>query len=258
MPALIPSGHPDKAWRAFPRPMSGIPPGRWGIRSVPGYRHRVTGVWRRTVLVVEDHAMTRTLLTNALEQAGFDVVAVSTSIEALEAFEQSDPDLLITDVDLGSLPDGVQLARTLQAMAPHLAVLVLSNYGAVSQLPGGSLPDGAAFLSKTQLETTEALLSAVEAVLRDQPIRDRVGEQASGPMSRLTRRQLHLLRRMAEGWSNIEIADREGMTISALEKATTRMFAALGLRDDPRVNPRVVATRMFIEAFGPPRPTSDS
>lgn len=224
-----------------------------GLVAAPRYVRRVGSEWRRTALVVEDHALTRTLLATALKSAGFEAVAVSNSPDAVAAFQRVDPDVLITDVDLGSVPSGLELASILKALAPHLAVLVLSNYASSAQLPGGRVPDGAAFLSKTELESTKTLLDAVEAVLRDQPTRSSPQSRRSEPLAGLTRRQLHLLRRMAEGWSNAEIAEREDMSVSAVEKATTRMFTSLGLRDDARRNARVVAVRMFIEAYGPPR-----
>jgi DNA-binding NarL/FixJ family response regulator len=209
----------------------------------------------REVLLVEDHALTRTLLTETLEHAGFAVVAVADAHEALLAFSESDPDLLLTDIDLGSAPGGIELAAALKALAPHLAIVFLSNYASAAHATEGvRMPPGSAFVSKTELESTSVLLDAVEAVLRDRTPESGNPLLASGnPLAGLTRKQLRILRRLAEGWSNAEIAAQEEMTASALEKLMTRMFASLGLRHDSRVNSRVVATRMYIEAFGPPR-----
>lgn len=209
----------------------------------------------RQVLLVEDHALTRTLLTQTLEHAGFAVVAVADAHQALAAFSETDPDLLLTDVDLGSAPGGIELAAALKALAPHLAIVFLSNYSSAAHATQGvRMPLGSAFVSKTQLESTSVLLDAVESVLRDRtPDLGSTAPTGTSPLARLTPKQLRVLRRMAEGWSNVEIAAQEQMTASALEKLMTRMFASLGLRQDGRVNSRVVATRMYIEAFGPPR-----
>lgn len=211
---------------------------------------------RRVALVVEDHALTRTLLADALQHAGFDVVCLPDAHTALTEFDAIDPDVLIADVDLGSPPNGIELAVALTERAAYLGVVILTNYSSAAQAPGGAaLPDGTVFLRKIDLGSTDVLLDAVEATMRRQPPRRAdVETEAAGPLSNLTQRQLLLLRRMAEGWSNAQIAEQHGVTVAALEKMTTRMFTALGLHDDPRRNSRVVAVRMYIETFGPPPP----
>lgn len=52
---------------------------------------------------------------------------------------------------------------------------------------------------------------------------------------------------MAEGWSNTAIAGRLHLSISAVEKRVTAVFAKLGLQRTPDGNRRVLATRCYLE-----------
>ena len=79
------------------------------------------------MLVVEDHALMRSLVADAFGQRGFEVTASPSAVEALRLAAEADPDLLVTDIDLGSRPNGVELATILRERAPHIAVLFLSN-----------------------------------------------------------------------------------------------------------------------------------
>ncbi|MBM3686392.1 MAG: response regulator [Actinobacteria bacterium] len=72
----------------------------------------------RTVLLVEDHAMTRALVQRSLEDDGFVVTAVDSARGAIRAFDDVDPDVLVADINLGAGPNGVELATILRAHAP--------------------------------------------------------------------------------------------------------------------------------------------
>ena len=60
------------------------------------------------VLIVEDEALTRTLISKALESAMFDVIgSVNTPTLAMKLFLEFKPDVILLDVDLGSGPTGI-------------------------------------------------------------------------------------------------------------------------------------------------------
>jgi len=197
----------------------------------------------------------RALVADALAHAGFAVTAVPSSREAIDGFAAADPDVLVTDVDLGGRPNGIELAHILQARAPHLAVVFLTNYPGAASLPG-MLPAGATFVVKSALDSVEALVSVVDDALMGE---EAVVAHGSGPLRCLTRAQLDILRLMAQGCSNAEIARRRRTSLRSVEKMISRTFDALSLAHDAAVNPRVAAVSLYIDAFGvardePPRP----
>ena len=67
----------------------------------------------RRVLIVEDEGFTSGLLCAALKGAGFDVHAASSAAEARRAVADFDPDAALIDLNLGSGPNGVDLAHIL-------------------------------------------------------------------------------------------------------------------------------------------------
>lgn len=208
-------------------------------------------------MVIEDHPLTLTLLSDTLTHHGFEVTAAGSAEEAIAVFEEADPDLLLSDVDLGSRPNGLELATLLHAQAPHLAIVLVSNYGSVTQIPGHRLlPRSARFANKLALTNTDLLLDVIESALRERAEPLTLGDnRAPDSLNNLTSTQLEVLRLIAEGWSNQEIAKRRGTHVGAIEKIISRMLNTLGLADQETINPRVSATRLYIQTFGPPLPS---
>lgn len=207
----------------------------------------------RTVLLVEDEAMSRTLLAGVLEAAGFEVTAVASADQAIEAFIAIDPDALVTDIDLGAGATGLDLVVSLAGRNPHLPVVVLSNYAITPDYANPVLAK-AAYIRKKELNDTNVLLGALDSVLREERARMHT-DAASGRLGALTTAQIHVLRMIAEGLSNAEIAERRMCSLRAAEHMVQRTFTALGLGSDPRVNTRVAAARIYIDEAG--LPTTD-
>ena len=209
----------------------------------------------RRALVVEDDSFTRTLIGHLLEGEGFRVRLCASSAEAIDAFEEFDPDVMVVDVQLGAAPNGAQLAEALRQRAPYLGIVVVSNFPvATSAGLGQPLPTGAAFLHKAEVSEPRLLLEAIESALVDSvPRMVRQASDAASPLAALTSAQLRILHQVALGLSNAEIARQRGTSLRNVEKLVSRTFAALGLSDDAAHNPRVTATRIYIEAMGVPR-----
>lgn len=208
----------------------------------------------RRLLVVEDQGALRALLSAHLQQQGFTVVATSSAAEAVEAFAEFDPDALIADIDLGTRPDGVELALLLRRMAPHLGVVFLSSYPRSTAGKGVFGIEGAVFLSKTSLESPDELVAAIEQTLGSASVPEAAAVAAvtQGP-ERLTRHQLEVLGMVARGWSNEQIATESGSTVRAVERSMSRIFERLEVTGDPSVSPRVAAAARYISLFGPVR-----
>ena len=98
---------------------------------------------RLRVLLVEDEWLIREMLADVLEEAGFAVSQALSAPEALRLLRQ-DPtvDLVVTDVEMPGVLDGVGLARLLAVQRPEIGVLVVSG-----RRPR-TLPPGARFLAK--------------------------------------------------------------------------------------------------------------
>lgn len=205
------------------------------------------------MLLVEDESMIRLLVADALVRAGFDVHTCADGLSAAREFDAVDPDLLVTDIDLASRPNGVELAEILLDRAPHLAVMFLTNYPSFTVAPGApSLPEGAVVLRKSTVDSVDEIAAAAERALAElgTPPTD---DPVAAAISRLTPTQLEVLRMVAQGLSNAEIAARRGLTLSAAEKLVGRMLTVVGLVRNPSLNARVAAANLYTAAFGPVR-----
>lgn len=210
----------------------------------------------RTVLLVEDHTLTRGLLTRSLEAEGFRVVAVESSRRAIREFDAVDPDAVVVDIELGDRPNGVELAAILCAQAPYLGVVFLSNYPLLDVVEGSlTPPTRSVFLRKDTVSDPRQITDAIEAALDDRATAaDELQLPDDHPLRDLSPTQMSVLRLIAEGWNNAEIAERRGITVRSAERIVSRTFVALGVTDDA-VNPRVAATRIYTRVFGVPEAT---
>jgi CheY-like chemotaxis protein len=103
----------------------------------------------RTLLVVEDNPTVRTLLTEALEELGYTVIAAADGPAGLEVL-RSDVrlDLVITDVGLRKGMNGRQMADAGRALRPDLKVLFITGYSDTTVLGDDYLPIGMHLLTK--------------------------------------------------------------------------------------------------------------
>lgn len=216
----------------------------------------------RTVLVVEDDALLRELLASALGQRGFNVTVAASASQAREVFRATDPDGLLLDVDLGSGPNGFDLADTLLADAPGAGVVFLTALpdARFAGRARDDLPAGVAYLRKSAVHDIDLLASTLDAAMRgvvDASMRhDRDTER---PFAELTRRQIEVLGHVAIGRTNAQIANIRGTNVKAVEETVTRAFAALGIQSETDGNLRVAAVRRLLETIGrPPTPPAPS
>ncbi|OQQ36343.1 transcriptional regulator [Prescottella equi] len=195
----------------------------------------------------------RSLVADALRHAGFEVHDRPSAATALADLDEIDPDVLVTDIDLGSRPNGMEMATIVHARAPHCATVFLTNYPRASIAPGEGVPAGSVFLDKVALESVEQLVAAVESALAEKPLPPRhLPDGPDAALGRLTRTQLDVLRCIALGWSNAEIARRRASSLRSVEKMVTRTFDALGVNHNPDINPRVAAAQLYVRRFGLP------
>ncbi len=79
------------------------------------------------VLLVDDEANLRRLLSKLLKSGGFDVIDFSNSPDALSWSESNDVDVLVTDVTLNDI-DGGALALAIIKHSPELLVVFISGF----------------------------------------------------------------------------------------------------------------------------------
>lgn len=84
----------------------------------------------RILLAEDDHAM-RTYLARALQNAGYDVVAVHCGTAALPHLETETFDLLLSDIVMPEM-DGIELAQRCAEVSPMTKVMFITGFAAVT------------------------------------------------------------------------------------------------------------------------------
>ena len=102
---------------------------------------------RPGLLLVEDDALVRMTVAMMLEDDGFGVVEAGTAQEALELVRNGlQAPVMVTDVDLGNGPTGLELADNLRRMLPELAIIFIT--GRAASVAGRAMGPREAVLSK--------------------------------------------------------------------------------------------------------------
>ena len=209
----------------------------------------------RTVLVVEDDRLTLGLLAEILTQAGFVVGAADTAARARIMWDRMEPDAVVLDVDLGPGVNGFDLADAFTAQTPSLAVLFLSTLpdARFAGRNPDSLPVGVGYVRKDQISQPRVLVEALDAVLRGSEIdTPRQDLDPGRPMAELSRTQIEVLRMVALGMTNQQIANERGTSTRAVHNVLSRSMALIGADMTDEGSARVVAAREFIRAAGLP------
>lgn len=177
----------------------------------------------RRVLLVEDDALTLTLLESVIQAFGFRTASAKTATEAKKVLTTFDPDLAILDIDLGPGPTGLDFAKMMSKTHPHVAVLFLSRtpYEDSASTMDPSLHGDFGYLNKLNLRDVEIVRSAIEECLR--PSLNAPARPVFIPGQGLTRLQHSLLLDIAGGLTTREIAAKNGKTPRAIERVAERI-----------------------------------
>lgn len=200
------------------------------------------------VLVVDDDDFTRTLVASLVESLGYVVCATSGGVTAAMSLAQSEhPEMAVLDLDLGEGPTGIDLAHGLRKLNSRIALVMLTSYGDPAWMGQRRKPPvGTRYVVKGSVSDARVLADAMERALAD-PLTDDPGTVAASP---LTENQWEILRLVAAGYSNAEIARRRTLTEDAVNKAVTRLVKQLDLTVGKDANARVLLTQAYNQLTG--------
>ncbi|HWD21172.1 MAG TPA: response regulator transcription factor [Verrucomicrobiae bacterium] len=192
------------------------------------------------VFLVDDHPMLRAGLRQTLAQApGFSVAGEASSAAlALQLIAESAPDLAVIDIHLPDL-DGIQLTRQILALFPAIKVLIFSS-DATRDIVDAALEAGACGYVWKQSSTAE-LWRAIEMVMEGRlylspevsagiiaDYRANLFDRFGPAKPALGERDKMLLRLVADGRRNKEIAVEMAVSAKAVEAHRSRLMKKLG------------------------------
>ena len=205
------------------------------------------------VVVAEDQVLLREGLSRLLTDAGFEVVAQAGDADDLRRKVAAHrPDVAIVDVQMppDQTDDGLRAAIEIRRSHPDVGILMLSQFRDEAYALDliGENAQGVGYLLKDRVADVDSFADAVRRVAEGGSALDpeivalMVGRRRKqDPLEALTPREHQVLALMAEGKSNRGIAESLDVTLAAVEKHVGRIFAKLGLADEPLEHRRVLA-----------------
>ncbi|MGW4645911.1 response regulator [Kitasatospora sp. NPDC004289] len=200
------------------------------------------------VVLADDQALVRTGFGMILAADGIEVVAeAADGAEAVSAVLRTRPDVVLMDVRMPVM-DGIEATRRIAGQAGGPKVLILTTYDLDHYVYSALTLGASGFLLKDV--TPEHLVAAVRLVrtgdaLLAPAITRRLVERFARPeppgpapapvrhrsLADLTPRELEVLRLLATGLSNAELADRLVLSPTTVKTHVGRILTKLGLRD---------------------------
>jgi DNA-binding NarL/FixJ family response regulator len=204
----------------------------------------------RQLVLVEDDALLANLLGDSLQDYGFNVTTCNGFTSAIQTLKQVDADIVVSDIDMGPGPSGLDLAIQLAQSHPYLPVILISNFE-VAPATNTNLLKHVIFLRKREIVEPKYLIDAIEALLKDSEMTlPHSLKREDSPLATLTDSQYQVLKLIAEGFTNQEISNQRGTSLRATELLVSRIFVALNIEIDSQTNSRVLATRIYVASLG--------
>jgi DNA-binding NarL/FixJ family response regulator len=198
------------------------------------------------VLLVDDQALFREALATLLEvRPEIEVVGeCGNGAEALERLRVMRPDVVLMDLHMPVL-DGIAATKRLRVEHPGVRVLALTTFDDDEDVFAALRAGAVGYLLKdvSSDRLVEALLAAArgesvlqpsvaaKVVARFAALPDEPGPRAQPLVVPLSDRELDVLRRLAEGESNREIAGALFLAEGTVKNHVTNVLAKLGARD---------------------------
>jgi DNA-binding NarL/FixJ family response regulator len=183
------------------------------------------------VIVVDDHPVIsyglERLLLDAVPEAV--IVGTATSVDgALETIRQARPDVVICDLMLGEVPDGLRLLELVRRGPEACPVVIYSAFDAPGLVFKAFEGGAAAYLRKSALPAAvaEAVRAAVSGKRLFDPDLVRI---AHGAQPAPSDREREILRLVAAGSSNAETATHLALSPKTIESHLRRMFVRYGV-----------------------------
>jgi two-component system, NarL family, invasion response regulator UvrY len=198
------------------------------------------------VLLADDHSIVRAGLRRIVEESG-DMAVVSEAADGREAIRMiraEPPDVAVIDISMPEL-DGLEVISRLKGEFPDLPIIILTMHdeeqyvvraieaGAMGYLTKQSAPEqlvtairkvhaGARFLTEKAAETLALRVAR--------------GHKDQSPLDSLSTRELQVLRKLALGHTNREIASTYNISIKTVDTYRFRLLKKLQLRNNAEIS----------------------
>ena len=188
------------------------------------------------LLIVDDHMVVRAGLRDILSsQPDFEVIAEATNgVEAVALADRLNPNVILTDLAMPQM-DGTTAIGKIKAKHQDIQILVLTTYDSDSDVLPAIEAGAIGYLLKDS--GREELYAAIRAAAEGKPlltssVASRLMERMRGPaIEALSPREIDVLKLVARGANNQEIANQLYITQATVKSHLIRIYGKLNVSD---------------------------
>lgn len=211
-----------------------------------------------TILLVEDHALMRRGIKGqfALE-LGFSVVGeAADGLQAIKLAAELEPNVVLMDIDL-PVTDGIAATQQIKSNCPETRILALSAFDNDIQVMGMLAAGADGYCLKTiEWEQLIAVIHLIQSggayldpqvarkvarMLKPGVVSSQVAESQAGSFPVLSTREREILKLIAEGYSNQQIAQQLYLSLGTVKSYVRMILNKLSV--DDRVQAAALAVR---------------
>ncbi|WP_316291597.1 response regulator transcription factor [Clavibacter michiganensis] len=186
------------------------------------------------IVIADDHPVVRAGLHAVLDAAAdIDVIGeAATPAEAVALAASEDPDLVLMDLQFGQERTGADATRQIRAAEAAPYVLILTNYDSDGDILSAVEAGASGYLLKDA--PPAELLAAVRAAAVGESalapaVASRLLARMRAPRVSLSSREIEVLRLVADGASNTDVAARLHITDATVKSHLVHVFSKLGV-----------------------------
>ena len=197
---------------------------------------------KRIILVADDESSHRLMLRAHLEDEGFVVMEASNGQEAVETVAGNTPSLVLMDIRMPRL-DGMEALREIKKISPSSKILVLTIHNTEEYITEVLNAGADGYILKDANQ--EELIMAIRSVLSggsylspgvskkviDGYLEGKKELRVVSAWDSLTQREKDVLKMIAEGFKNKEIADNLCISVKTVEKHRANLMKKLDLHN---------------------------
>jgi len=207
------------------------------------------------VLLADDHGIVRAGLRRLIEESGeMTVIAeAADGREAIRLTRETAPDVAVVDISMPEV-DGLEVISQLQAVDRRIPILVLTMHEEGQYVVRAIEAGAMGYITKQS--APEQLVNAIRKVhaggryLTDEAaealaLRIAKGSLGTTPLDTLSMRELQVLRRLAMGHTNREIARAYHISIKTVDTYRSRLLRKLDLRNNAELTHFAIQNRLI-------------
>jgi len=207
------------------------------------------------VLLADDHSIVRAGLRRIVEESGdMEVIAeAADGRETIRLIRETAPDVAVIDISMPDL-DGLEVVSQLRGICPDLPILILTMHEEGQYVVRAIQAGAMGYMTKQS--APEQLLKAIRKIhagsryLTDGAaetlaLRIAKGTGEQSPLDSLSMRELQVLRRLAMGHTNREIAAAYSISIKTVDTYRARLLKKLNLRNNAELSRFAMQNRLI-------------